>query len=230
MRTKTLLLSAAAMAAGLLSSMAQSNVYSANVVGYVNLPLTEGFNLVANQLDLDLSGTNNTIVNVFSNNLPVNSQIYSWNGSTFDISSFAKNKAGTATNWTLNFTINPGQGFWLSIPTGAFGGGTSNVTVVGNVLQGTLVNTHLPPAGGYSLVSSEVPISGGITTNLNYKPMLNDQVYVWNGSAYNIFSYAKNKAGTATNWTPSEPALNVGQGFWLNSGAGATWTNVFIVQ
>ena len=218
------------MAAGLLSAAAQSNVYSANVVGYVNLPLTEGFNLVANQMDLDLNGTNNTIVNVFSNNLPVNATIYSWNGTGFDISSFAKNKAGTLTNWTLNFTINPGQGFWLSIPTGAFGGSSSNVTVVGNVLQGALVNPHLPPAGGYSLLSSMPPIAGGITSNLNYQPQLNDTVYTWNGTGYNIASYAKNKAGTLTNWTPSEPQIAVGQGFWLNSGAGATWSNNFVVQ
>src|SRR5215475_1208779 len=39
MRTKTLLLSAVALAAGVLASQAQSNVYSANVVGYVNLPV-----------------------------------------------------------------------------------------------------------------------------------------------------------------------------------------------
>jgi hypothetical protein len=218
------------MAAGLLTSQAQSNVYSANVVGYVNLPLHEGFNLVANQLDLDSTGTNNTIVNVFSNNLPVNSQIYSWNGSSFDISAFTANRAGTATNWTLNFTLNPGQGFWLSIPAGAFGGGASNVTVVGNVLQGTLVNPYIPAGGGFSLVSSMPPLAGGLTSNLVYNPQLNDQVYLWNGTGYDIFSYTVNRTGTLTNWNPSEPQINVGQGFWLSSGAGATWTNKFIVQ
>jgi hypothetical protein len=56
MRTKTLLLSAAAMAAGLVSSVAQSNVYSVNVVGYVNQVLPAGTLVaVANPLD---NGTN----------------------------------------------------------------------------------------------------------------------------------------------------------------------------
>jgi len=218
------------MAAGLVSSVAQSNVYSANVVGYVNLPLTEGFNLVANQLDLDLTGTNDTLVNVFSNSLPLNSQVFRWNGTSFDVSAFAANKTGTLTNWTLNLTVNPGQGFWLQIPAGAFGGGSSNVTIVGNVLQGTLVNPNFPAAGGFSILSSQVPISGGVTSNLLYKPKLNDQLYQWTGTAYNVFAYAANKTGTLTNWSPSEPQINVGQGFWLNSGAGAGWTNVFIVQ
>ena len=41
MRTKALLC-AAALAAGTAASMAQSNVYSLNIVGYVNVPLTSG--------------------------------------------------------------------------------------------------------------------------------------------------------------------------------------------
>jgi hypothetical protein len=230
MRTKTLLLSAAVMAAGLVSSVAQSNVYSANVVGYVNLPLKEGFNLVANQLDLDLSGTNNTIVNVFSNNLPVGSQIFSWNGTSFDTAAFQANRSGTQTNWNANFTLNPGQGFWLQIPAGAFGGGTSNVTVVGNVLQGTLTNRYIAPAGGFNLVASEVPISGGLTSNLLYHAQVGDQVFVWNGTTFDSYAFQENRSGTQTNWSPSEPPINVGQGFWLDSAPGNGWTNVFIVQ
>ncbi len=54
MRIKALLC-AAALAAGAVSSMAQSNVYSLNIVGYVNVPLVTGFNLIANPLD---NGTN----------------------------------------------------------------------------------------------------------------------------------------------------------------------------
>src|SRR6267142_6487951 len=45
MRTKTLLMALAALAAGVLSSNAQP-VYSANIVGYVNQPLISGYNLV----------------------------------------------------------------------------------------------------------------------------------------------------------------------------------------
>ena len=46
MRTKTLLLTAALAAAGVVSSMAQ--VYSVNSVGYVNLTLPNGFSMIAN--------------------------------------------------------------------------------------------------------------------------------------------------------------------------------------
>jgi hypothetical protein len=66
MRTKALLC-AAAVAAGALSAMAQSNVYSLNVVGYVNVPLVGGgaFNMIANPLNNTGTGGNN-ISNLFS--------------------------------------------------------------------------------------------------------------------------------------------------------------------
>lgn len=50
MRTKTLILSAMIGVAGIASSFAQ-NVYSVNVVGYINLTLTTPFSMIANQLD-----------------------------------------------------------------------------------------------------------------------------------------------------------------------------------
>ena len=56
MRTKTLLLSAAVLAAGLAASTAQS-VFSVNAVGYVNKTLAPGYNLIANPLN----GTNNLL-------------------------------------------------------------------------------------------------------------------------------------------------------------------------
>jgi len=65
MRTKTLLLAVGALAAGLVTSQAQP-VYSANVVGYMNVPLPSGqYISMANQLDFDGTGTNNNVGTVF---------------------------------------------------------------------------------------------------------------------------------------------------------------------
>ena len=58
MRKTTALACVAIMAAGVASSMAQSNVYSLNVVGYYNLTIGAGQKvMIANQLNT----TNNTI-------------------------------------------------------------------------------------------------------------------------------------------------------------------------
>ena len=71
---KTLLIAAAALAAGVVTSQAQ--VYSANVVGYVNavIPANQ-LTLVANPLD---DGTNT--VTSLGASLPNKSSIQVWNG------------------------------------------------------------------------------------------------------------------------------------------------------
>jgi hypothetical protein len=225
MRTKALLC-AAALAVGAVTSMAQSNVYSLNVVGYVNLTLAEGFNLVANQLDKDGFGTNNTVQGVFAASLPPGSSVYTWTGSGYNTATWAKNKQGTATNWNADYALNPGQGAWVKIPTGS---GTVTVTTVGTVLQGALVNPNI--AVGFNLVSSMVPLAGAIMTDLKYNAGANDAIYAWNGAGYTTSTYSKNKQGTATNWSPSEPTIAVGQGFWLKAAAaGAAWSNYFTVN
>jgi hypothetical protein len=228
MRTK-LILGVAAIAASALTAVAQSNVYSLNVVGYINLPLVEGYNLVANQLDADGTGTNNSVATVLAN-VPVNTAVFKWTGAAYSVANYAKNKLGTATNWDNIITLNPGQGFWVQIPAGA---GAQTVTTVGQVLQGTLVNPYLTTGGGYSLLSDQVPLAGTLQTNLAYVPQLNDAVFKWNSASqsYAVYNYAKNKLGTATNWDNGDPPIAVGEGFWLNSAtAGATWNQTFNVQ
>ena len=84
MRTKTLLIAAAALAAVVTSSQAQSTVYSQNVVGYVNLSITNnGLLMAANQLDTG----SNTMDNVFpSTDSALKSQqtvLLFWNGAGY---------------------------------------------------------------------------------------------------------------------------------------------------
>src|SRR6266446_1325324 len=64
MRTKTLLAAAAMLAAGLASSMAQSNVYSLNVVGYVNKVMPSGGKYI--MISNPLNTTSNTINSLLS--------------------------------------------------------------------------------------------------------------------------------------------------------------------
>ena len=134
MRTKTLLLAAAATVAGIASLQAQSNVYSVNVVGYVNVTIPTGYSLIANPLN----SSDNTVSNLFNatsqSGAALGSTVYTWNGAGFignnndefgggwpptapftvdnvkgpqvgvAQSFFYKNIAGTAT-WVRNFTI-----------------------------------------------------------------------------------------------------------------------------
>jgi hypothetical protein len=239
---KTLLIAAAALAAGVISSQAQA-VYSQNVVGYVNLPLTNGvFTILAPALDADGNGTNNTVASIFPTPA-IGDTIYAFNGTGYDLITYKALGSGHpvvyATNWfngltvAASYKINPGQSvFYLPAA-------TQTATMVGTVLQGTnLVNTYFPAANQFQLLSSQVPISGGLTSVLGYKPNMGDSVYVYNNGQYDIYTYKALGTGHpvvyTTNWfnglTAGEPIINVGQGFWMLPAASTNWVQNFIVQ
>jgi len=213
MRTKLAVFTAAALAAGALSSQAQSNVYSLNVVGYVTVSVTNGFNFVANPLDLDGTGTNNTVVGVFSNTLPSGSQVFKFGAGGFNtILTFSR---GT---WSGNASMNPGEAVFLSVPSNL------SVTMVGQVLQGSQTNIYISPTGGYSLLSSVIPLSGGVQTTLGFTPLSGTQVYLYGTVAgYAPYTFARGS------WSPSEPVLNPGMGAFFFT-TQTTWTQNFTVQ
>jgi len=235
MRTKTLLVAAAALlAVGVATSQAQ--VYSQNVVGYVNINLTNGvLACISPALDLDGTGTNNTITTVCGTNLPLQTTVYVFNNSGGFDQLVYKSSHGV-TGWYFgagldnNYSMNPGVGIFIQTTANA------TVTQVGNVLQGSLTNQYFPSTGGSIwLLSSQVPVGGGITTTLGYVPTLQDQVYVYDPIALNYAEYVYKSQHAVTGWylgaSVSEPQIQVGQGFWLiPANSGEVWTNNFIVQ
>src|SRR4051812_45499963 len=102
MRTKTLLLTAAALVAGVASSMAQSNVYSVNVVGYANVVLKGNglYTLVANPFN---DGNGNQLTNILNSALPKQSQVLTWNGTSYNITT----KVGTPAAWPTSVGLPP---------------------------------------------------------------------------------------------------------------------------
>jgi len=161
MRTKTLLLTAAVLAAGLGASMAQS-VFSVNAVGYVNVPILPGYNLIANPLN----GTNNLISTVIPV-APDSTVLYHFNRATQhyystdtyfsfpppDDADSGWYDEGFARSTTV---LAPGEGFFIRNS-----GSATNVTFVGDVPQGNLTNTI---AHFYGFYSSMVPQSGTLAS------------------------------------------------------------------
>jgi hypothetical protein len=227
MRTKTLLLTAALAAAGALSSMAQSNVYSLNVVGYVNLSLTNGFQFVGNQLDFDGTGTNNTLATVFGTNLPNSTRLYIYNAGTSAFTS-ATYLAASGT-WIGNTAgadaaLQPGGGVFLSLPAAA---APTTVTTVGTVLQGTL---STPYVAGYNIISSKVPLAGGAgALGLTNNASNGDYVYQFQPGSQTYGSKHTYLAATGI-WLGGEPQIAVGEAFWYNAKNAGSWTTTFTVQ
>ncbi len=229
MTTKTLLLSTVVLAAALVTCHAQSNVYSANVVGYYTLQPTNNnnFTFIANQLDLDGTGTNNTVNSVIGTNLPLNSKILAWNtnSQTFStITLLASGWSSGAAGAIVKQGLQPGFGVVIQIP----GANPTNITVVGNVLQRTNI---YPIIAAPTLVSYPVPIAGALTTNLNYQPnpssgANHDRALTWNVGlqTYTTHTYL------TTSWGAGDPQLPIGTCLFLEPWQPTYWTNVFFVQ
>ena len=207
MRTKTLLLAAATFAIGIVSSQAQ--VYSQNVVGYINQVIPVGFSMIANQVDYDGTGTNNTLAHIIPS-APIGTYVYKFTGSGYSTYVYAGSWLPDA-----NLTLNPGEGVFIKNP----GPNPITNTFVGTVLQGTFTNAV---SAGYNIKGYNVPISGGISTTLGYPATTGDYLYRWNGATYDVFLYA----GV---WLPSEPTINVGQSFFIYRSASTNWFVSFTV-
>jgi len=216
MNTKTLLIAAAALAAGVMTSQAQ--VYSQNIVGYVNIPLVAGQNnLICNQLDLDGTGTNNTLASLFSTNLPNNATINSWNGTGFDTATYTTLSGwSTTSDKFVNASLQPGTGFFIKTKN------ATTVTLVGNVLVGT---NNLPVVAGVSVVAPTVPVAGTLDTTNQFPIANNNTVNVFNGVGFNSFTYT-----SLSGWTPSDPQLTVGQAVFINVKKSTNWSEVLTVQ
>lgn len=206
MRTKTLLLAAAALAAGVLASQAQSNVYSANIVGYVNVTNEVGaYAMLANPLD---NGTND-LYSLLPNQA---------NGSSVSvfIGGVLETSSKTKGTWSTDYIIPPGTGFFLK------GNSSATNTFVGQVdyaNNGISTNVIVCPNGINVLVGSPIPFSGSLsdtgtnTMNLNALP---------NGSSVSMLIGGTLQTASKTKgaWTPNF-TINPGQGFYIKSN-GAT--------
>jgi len=207
MRTKNLLLSAAALVAGALSAQAQSNVYSVNIVGYVNVPLAANVQtLVATPLDN--SGSND--LNSLLGTLPNKSSVQVWNGTTFVLST----KGGSPSVWSPNLSVPPGTGYFVKSAT-AF-----TNTYVGST---SMSNSIAPVGGVFSLVGSPIPFSGNLndagSNSLNTAIFPNkSSIQTWNGTTYTLST----KGGSPSAWSPNLP-INVGQGFFIKPASTTNW-------
>ena len=202
--------------------MAQ-NVYSLNVVGYVNVPLqanklhflslplqpTDGNYAISNTIVLDASQT-------FAS-------LYVWGGSAWSLTV----PAWDGTEWDQPATVIPsGAGFFLASQA------ASTLTFVGQVPQGA-IQYSVPT--GISTLANQIPVSTNFpgTTVGN----LFDSIYTWNqaGQAWDLAVWGYN--GTA--WdngvagaNPNGPLLNPADAiFYANGGSTAlNFTQNFTVQ
>jgi hypothetical protein len=238
MRTKTLLLTAALTALSSAAVMAQTNVYSLNAVGYINVTVLPGFNMIACQLQTGTNTLGNLIpdsTNAASIGYIDGCTAYKFNGTSYTVDNANSATSSFLNNWTSGgvMTMNPGEAIWFK---NKF---TTNLTFtfVGTVPQGTLTTTVAGPAV-FNMVSSQVPQAGDVCSNLGLTNFNNgDTFYVFNPTNQTYTTYNVNFATGSVGYNqdflpPGDPIVNVGQGFWYKTGTGGavTWSRTFSVN
>jgi len=237
---KSLLIAAATLAVGVISS--QAGVYSQNVVGYANLTMSgSGTYLMTVPFQVGVSNGANEIWPLVGGNptLPDFSQLLIWNGAGYT----AYVSDSTSPSLWDDSNQNPisgaptlpvGKGFFL-IPsanvTSTFAGavavnvGTSNaVTLAGS---GTFLVAPAVPYGG--AVTNGNPTTGAGGVNLSSASGLPDfsEMLIWNGAGYT--AYVSDSTSPSlwddSNQNPinTPPSVSVGQGFFLIPSATFTW-------
>jgi hypothetical protein len=220
MRTKTLLIAAAALAAGLVASQAQT-VYSANIVGYVSVAAPAGqFVMIANPLTTG----NDVLTNIISG-APGASSVQIWNGAGFNTYTYS----GLTHHWTSgsnngdNTPLPPGVGFFIKASA------NFTNTFVGSVAAasggGTATNALTT---GFSAVGSVIPYADVVTNSatINLQVAGASQIEEWNVSAqqfeptftYSALSHVWKQGTTVTN-----PVINVGEGFFISPSSATNW-------
>jgi hypothetical protein len=214
-------------------------VYSLNAVGYINITIYPGFNIISCPLIASPDNTVNTLLNNGSSNYTgVTLDFFSpITGPSFDT---AENQAGrpstsNTNGWANNGTnvLAPGTACWFDSPF------SSNITItfVGTVPTGPITNSLYH---GYNLVSSVVPASGDIVTNslmnlTNYNIGPNgqggDEVFTFNPGANPVNETYQAGVGRGfggfgynANWSANgDPILpTVGGGFFYENNSAST--------
>jgi hypothetical protein len=209
MRTKALLLTAAVIAAGIGTSVAQQ-VFSANAVGYVNVSLPVGFSMIANPLN----GTNNTLSTILPT-VPEFTELYPFDPASQQFLGASTYIGG---EWDVNYTLNPGDGAFVRLAEAA------TVTFIGEVPQGNLSN---PLSANFQIKASQVPQAGGLTGDLGYPAAEFDVVYKFDRAAQQ-FESAYTFIGGA--WDPADPQLGLAESVFIQRTAGGNWTRTFNVN
>lgn len=169
MRTKALLIAAAAMAAGVVTSQAQ--VYSQNIVGYINAKAP--VNISVQAVQFDISG-GNSLTNIIQNPTGAldGSPVYIWNGTTYTTYVLDSTLGGTAdasdSVAVPSPTLKAGTPFLFNNQ----GGVAITNTYVGQVHIGSGTypgtSTNQIPSSLLTFTASVLPIGGGITSTLQF--------------------------------------------------------------
>lgn len=195
------------------SASSSWGLVAATGMGFVNSQVKPGLNLLANPFSGTLIVTSPRQIGVQPQDA-LGLQLYQWqpDSQTYYVSLYDD----LTESFQPSLQLRSGEGFFVRNPHPR----TFTITFTGALPSGTI--TYDFPKGTY-LLGSKIPQTGVISRVLRMPP-LPCQVFLFNGSRYDSFYYDDlENAG----WTPFEPTITVGQGFWLRVGQHSSWSFEF---
>jgi hypothetical protein len=216
-----------------------AQVYSLNAVGYINVNVPTGFSIIADQLYATNQQTAQSVNDIFGPTLLngglttpdpyAGVVLYLWGNGGFQAALEVQQQTG-APFWSnpteaYSTSFNPGQAAFIYNPNAAF-----TMTFVGQVPQGTVTNQLV---SGFNLVSSVVPQTGALDSDLNLTPGIGDIVYVWGNGGYQAADEWEVNGGAPFWSLGSSPTNTVGAGlFYYNATISSTnnWVRTFNIN
>ncbi len=179
---------------------ANSQIFSSNIVGYINQPLFAGDNLIANQL----SNSNNTLNAILQSGVPGGATFTEWNPLTqqyLPVSVYDIN-----TGWSINYELDYGQGGLFHSPV------TFTNTFVGSVWGGyNGIDPFVPPlitGSGTLLLSCYIPIAPATFHDVVGRDPLNGESVTLLDALSQITTTTTFANGV---WNNGAPVLNIGE-------------------
>ncbi len=197
---------------------------SSNVVGYVQLTVPAGgTSLIANPLN----ATNNTLGGGVLT-LPPSAMNVVIRKFTPDVGWGGPVSGNGGQPWSdPGVTLDPGEGAFLTN-----GGPLLNLTFVGEVLEGSQIN---PVSSGWSVTASKLPRAlplgtSGEAGTLQFPAAANDEVQLWNGSAYVDYMFNGSSWVDPGTGDPNRPVLEVAQAFLCYKADAGDWIQNYAVS
>jgi hypothetical protein len=195
-----------------------AQVYSQNIVGYYNLPLSPGGNLIANQFD----NGDDTLNSLFTNGTPAGASFSKWDAALVEYLPLSTYNPGSG--WSINYDLGFGEGGLFNAPV------TFTNTFVGSIWPGFSANGPFEPplvsGTGVFLLSSMIPIGGATFFDVVGRDPLN-------GDNVTTLDPLTQQTTTTTclngAWNNGDPSLAVGQSAFFGLGAGNDTSGITVV-
>jgi hypothetical protein len=185
-------------------------IASSNAVGYINLTIYAGDNLIANQLDDTVGNTLDDIFATGPGDLLTGSTFTEWDPTSDQL---LPASVFNGTSWSINYGLSPnGVGGVLNSPA------NTTVTFVGDV-----VNFNIQPGGGYTfvppllgpgtyLLAMAAPLTGTFEQVIGSDPIAGDSVETLDASTQTYSTTTFN----GTTWNNGTPSLAVDEAAYFD--------------